>query len=112
MWIIVGSIIAFIISQLIDVWIFWFFRNRTGNKKIWLRTTGSTVISQLFDSFIVLGIAFWLPGKIDFDTYISSGLTGYVFKLSVAVLLTPLIYLGHHLIKKYLEEDENKNDQN
>ena len=112
MWIIVGSIIAFIISQLIDVWIFWFFRNRTGNKKIWLRTTGSTVISQLFDSFIVLGIAFWLPGKIDFDTYISSGLTGYVFKLSVAVLLTPLIYLGHHLIKKYLEEDENKKDQN
>ncbi len=63
MWIIVGSIIAFLVSQLIDVSIFWFFKNRTGNKKIWLRSTGSTVISQLFDSFIVLGIAFWMTRK-------------------------------------------------
>lgn len=106
MWIIVGSIIAFMVSQLIDVSVFWFFKNKTGDKKIWLRTTGSTVISQIFDSFIVLGIAFWLPGKIDFDTFISSALTGYVFKLSVAVLLTPLIYVGHHFIKKYLEGDD------
>jgi len=111
MWIIVGSLIAFIVSQLIDVWIFWFFKKRTGDKKIWLRTTGSTIISQLFDSFIVLGIAFWLPGKIDFDTYISSGLTGYIFKLSVAVLLTPLIYAGHHLIKKYLSKDDENHSQ-
>jgi uncharacterized integral membrane protein (TIGR00697 family) len=111
MWIIVGSLIAFIASQLIDVWIFWFFKRRTGEKKIWLRTTGSTIISQLFDSFIVLGIAFYLPGKIDFDTYISSGLTGYIFKLSVAVLLTPLIYAGHHLIKKYLEKDNLHSDK-
>ena len=105
MWIIAGSIIAFLISQLIDVTVFWFFKNKTGERKIWLRTTGSTVISQLFDSFIVLGIAFWLPGKINFDTFISSALTGYTFKLCVAVVLTPLIYLGHYLIKKYLAED-------
>ena len=104
MWIIIGSIIAFMVSQLIDVSIFWFFKKRTGEQKIWLRTTGSTVISQLFDSFIVLGIAFWLPGKINFDTFISSALTGYVFKLTIAILLTPLIYLGHHIIKKYLSE--------
>lgn len=104
MWIIVGSITAFLVSQLIDVTVFWFFKNRTGDSKIWLRTTGSTIISQLFDSFIVLGIAFWLPGKINFDTFISSALTGYTFKLGVAILLTPLIYLGHHLIKKYLAE--------
>ena len=105
MWIIVGSIIAFLVSQLIDVTVFWFFKKKTGNQKIWLRTTGSTVISQLFDSFIVLGIAFWLPGKINFNTFISSALTGYTFKLCVAVVLTPLIYLGHYLIKKYLAED-------
>ncbi|WP_269685830.1 queuosine precursor transporter [Flavobacterium lacustre] len=105
MWIIVGSIIAFLVSQLIDVTVFWFFKKKTGNQKIWLRATGSTVISQLFDSFIVLGIAFWLPGKINFDTFISSALTGYTFKLCVAVVLTPLIYLGHYLIKKYLAED-------
>ncbi|MFV5694576.1 queuosine precursor transporter [Flavobacterium sp. LB3P122] len=105
MWIIAGSIIAFLVSQLIDVTVFWFFKNRTGERKIWLRTTGSTVVSQLFDSFIVLGIAFWLPGKINFDTFLNSALIGYTFKLGIAVLLTPLIYLGHHLIKKYLSEE-------
>ncbi len=105
MLIIIGSIIAFIISQLIDVSVFWFFKKKTGNKKIWLRTTGSTVISQLFDSFIVLGIAFYLPGKINFQTFISSALTGYVIKLAIAILLTPLIYLGHYQIKKFLKEE-------
>jgi queuosine precursor transporter len=106
MWIIVGSIIAFLVSQLIDVTIFWYLKNKTGGEKIWLRTTGSTVISQLFDSFIVLGIAFWLPGKIDFNTFISSALTGYVFKLVLAIVLTPLIYLGHYAIKNYLAGEE------
>jgi queuosine precursor transporter len=104
MWIIVASIIAFLVSQLIDVTVFHYFKNRTGDQKVWLRTTGSTVISQLFDSFIVLGIAFWLPGKINFETFITSALTGYLFKLSVAVLLTPMIYLGHNVIKKNIEE--------
>lgn len=107
MWIIFGSIIAFLVSQLIDVSVFWYFKNKTGGKKIWLRTTGSTVISQLFDSFIVLGIAFWLPGKIDFETFISSALIGYTFKLCIAVVLTPLIYLGHGLIDNYLIKDVN-----
>lgn len=105
MWIIVGSIIAFMVSQLIDVSVFWYFRNKTGSKKIWLRTTGSTVISQLFDSFIVLGIAFWLPRKINFETFIGSALTGYTFKLGIAILLTPLIYWGHRIIKNYLDSD-------
>ena len=105
MWIIVGSIIAFLVSQLIDVTVFWFFKNRTGDSKIWLRTTGSTVISQLFDSFIVLGIAFWLPGKINFKTFLTSALTGYTFKLTIAILLTPVIYMGHHFIKKYLSKE-------
>ena len=108
MWIIVGSIIAFLVSQLIDVTVFWFFKNRTGDTKIWLRTTGSTLVSQLFDSFIVLGIAFWLPGKIDFETFLSSALTGYTFKLSIAILLTPVIYAGHHLIKKFLSDADER----
>ena len=105
MWIIVGSIMAFLVSQLIDVTVFWYFRNKTGDKKIWLRTTGSTVISQLFDSFIVLGVAFWLPGKINFETFIGSALTGYTFKLGIAILLTPLIYWGRRIIKNYLDSD-------
>ena len=105
MWIIVGSIIAFLVSQLIDVSVFWYFKKKTGDNKIWLRTTGSTVISQLFDSFIVLGIAFWLPGKINFETFITSALTGYTFKLIIAIILTPVIYLGHDIIKKHISEN-------
>lgn len=102
MWIIVGSITAFLVSQLIDVTIFHFFKNKTGNKMIWLRSTGSTVISQLFDSFIVLGIAFWMTGKISTTDYIASAFTGYSVKLIIAILLTPLIYLGHSIIEKYI----------
>lgn len=102
MWIIVGSITAFMVSQLIDVTVFHFFKNKTGNKMIWLRSTGSTVISQLFDSFIVLGIAFWMTGKMTTEVYIASAFTGYFVKLIIAVCLTPLIYLGHSLIEKYI----------
>lgn len=102
MWIIVGSITAFLVSQLIDVTIFHFVKNRTGNKMIWLRSTGSTVISQLFDSFIVLGIAFWMTGKMTTDVFIQSAFTGYFVKLIIAILLTPLIYLGHYIIEKYI----------
>ncbi|RYJ41283.1 queuosine precursor transporter [Flavobacterium beibuense] len=103
MWIIVGSITAFLVSQLIDITVFHFFKEKTGNKMIWLRTTGSTVISQLFDSFIVLGIAFWMTGKIDTPTYIASAFTGYFVKLVIAIALTPLIYAGHAWIRKYME---------
>jgi queuosine precursor transporter len=103
--IIVGSIVAFLASQLIDVTIFHLVKKRTGNKMIWLRSTGSTVISQLVDSFIVLGIAFYLPGIMDFKTYLISGFTGYTVKLMIAVLMTPMIYLGHYLIEKYVAKD-------
>lgn len=104
--IIVGSIVAFLVSQLVDVFMFWFFRERTGEKMIWLRSTGSTVVSQLVDTFIVGGIAFWLPGKWSTEIFIQASLTGYTFKLIIAVLLTPLIYAGHALVKKYIGNEE------
>jgi uncharacterized integral membrane protein (TIGR00697 family) len=72
---------------------------------IWLRSTGSTVISQLIDTFVVLGIAFWLPGKMTTSTFINAALTGYTFKLIIAVVLTPVIYIGHGLIDKYLGDE-------
>jgi uncharacterized integral membrane protein (TIGR00697 family) len=109
MWIIVGSISAFLVSQLIDVTLFHFLKNRTGEKMLWLRSTGSTVISQLFDSFIVLGIAFWLPGKINSETFVASAFTGYSVKLLIAIGLTPLIYLGHYLIDNYLGAEKHGN---
>ncbi len=105
LFIMVASIIAFLISQLIDVSIFWFLRNKTGKKMIWLRSTGSTIVSQLVDSFIVSGIAFWLTGKVTTAQYLNMSMTGYTFKLIIAIALTPLIYLGHYLIEKYLQEE-------
>ncbi|EAZ95405.1 hypothetical protein FBBAL38_06885 [Flavobacteria bacterium BAL38] len=109
MWIIIGSITAFLVSQLIDVTLFHYLKNKTGKKMLWLRSTGSTVISQLFDSFIVLGIAFWLPGKINAETFVASAFTGYFVKLIIAIGLTPLIYLGHYLIDNYLGAEKHGN---
>jgi uncharacterized integral membrane protein (TIGR00697 family) len=106
-WIIVGSIVAFLVSQLIDVTIFHFFKNKTGGKMLWLRSTGSTVISQFFDSFIVLGIAFYMTGKMTTTQYIESGLAGYSVKLVIAILLTPVIYLAHSIIDKYIHENRH-----
>lgn len=108
LWIIVASLIAFILSQLIDVYIFWLLRDKTGAKMIWLRSTGSTVISQLIDTFVVLGIAFWLPGKMTLPVFLNAALTGYTFKLAIAVVLTPLIYVGHGLIERYLGPKESE----
>lgn len=109
LWIIVGSIAAFITSQFVDVFIFWLLRDKTGGKMIWLRSTGSTAISQLIDTFVVLGIAFWLPGKMTTDVFLNAAFTGYTFKLIIAVLLTPLIYVGHNLIGNYLGNEESHN---
>lgn len=105
-WIIVGSIIAFLVSQLVDVYVFWFFKTITGNKHIWLRATGSTLVSQLVDTFVVQYIAFVLPGKWAFDEFLRNASWGYVFKLLVAIALIPLIYIGHHIIGRYIKKDE------
>jgi hypothetical protein len=106
MWIIVGSLAAFLSSQLVDVVVFWAIRNRTGKKWLWLRATGSTIVSQVIDTFIVGGIAFWLPGKISFENYLSLSFSGYFAKLLIAIGLTPLIYLGHFAIDRYLYRGE------
>ncbi len=104
-WIIVGSVVAFFISQLVDVYIFWLFKKVTGDKHIWLRSTGSTMVSQLIDTFVVQFIAFVLPGKWAFDEFLHNASWGYAFKLLVAFGLIPLIYLGHFFIGKYIKRD-------
>jgi uncharacterized integral membrane protein (TIGR00697 family) len=108
LWIIAGSLTAFLLSQLIDVGVFWLIRSRTGHKLIWLRATGSTVVSQLIDTFVVSGIAFWLPGKITLSEYVNVAFTGYVFKFMIALAVTPLIYLGHAAVRRYLGEEESE----
>jgi hypothetical protein len=102
--VIVGSITAFLVSQLLDAFIFDAIKKRTGNRFIWLRSTGSTLISQLIDSFIVLYIGFVLPGKILLSDFATLAFTNYSLKIVLAISLTPLIYLGHFLVKKYLSK--------
>lgn len=103
-WIIVGSIIAFLLSQLTDVYVFWFFKAITGDKHIWLRATGSTAISQLIDTFVVQFIAFVLPGKWAMDEFLRNAAWGYSFKLLIALALIPFIYIGHYVIGKYVNK--------
>lgn len=107
LWIIVGSVTAFLISQLVDVFVFWAFRDRTRGRHLWLRATGSTAVSQLIDTVVILGIAFWLPGKISGRDFWGLSLLNYSYKLGIAILLTPLIYAAHRGIDRFLGETES-----
>ena len=111
--IIIASMTAFLVAQLVDVVIFHKIKKATGEKKIWLRATGSTVVSQLIDSFIVLLIAFYFYPKYvpnqgspwPFDQLLAICLVNYIYKFSMALLLTPIIYLMHGWIENYLGKD-------
>ncbi len=100
--IIAGSITAFLLSQFVDVYTFHWIRKITGHKKLWLRATGSTVVSQLIDSYVILTVAFYFMGKWSFVQVLQVGTIQYIYKVSFAILLTPLIYLFHYIIDKYL----------
>jgi len=102
--VIVGSIVAFLCSQLLDAFLFQRIKTKTGNRFIWLRSTGSTVVSQFFDTIIVLYVGFVLPGAISWSDFMHIAPTNYLLKLIIALLLTPLIYLGHYGVRKYLKE--------
>lgn len=100
--IMIGSICAFLFSQLIDVRLFAFFSKLTGGKMIWLRSTGSTVISQLVDSYTVLFIGFVLPGVMTVEEFLGIGFMNYLVKLLIAVGLTPFVYIMHFFAGKIL----------
>ena len=106
--IIIGSIIAFLIAQILDVIVFHKLKRMTKGKFIWLRATGSTLISQFIDSFVVLFIAFYLLAPNDKEWSLSQvfsvGFDNYTFKFIIAILITPLIYLAHYLIDNYMGE--------
>lgn len=102
MWIIAGSVIAFLLSQVTDVWIFHKIKKITGEKKVWLRATGSTLISQLVDSFVVLFIAFKIGKGWSYQRVLAIGLVNYAYKFTMAIVLTPVIYLIENRIEHYL----------
>lgn len=105
MWIIAGSLTAFLIGQLVDVTVFHFFKEKTGTAKIWLRATGSTLVSQLIDSFVVLIIAFYFGAGWDIRLVLAIGIVNYTYKFFIAVVITPLLYLIHYLIDIYLGKE-------
>ncbi len=105
LWIIVGSLTAFLVGQIVDVFVFHRIKKITGEKKIWLRATGSTLVSQFIDSFVVLFIAFYIGANWDLSRVLAIGVMNYIFKFVVAVILTPVIYLAHHWIDNYLGKE-------
>ncbi len=105
LWIIIGSMIAFLIGQLVDVSVFHNIRKITGEGHLWLRATGSTIVSQLIDSFIVLFVAFYLSGKYPLTWVLGVGLVNFLYKAIIAIILTPSLYLAHEVIDGYLGRD-------
>ncbi|MFY7908356.1 MAG: queuosine precursor transporter [Emticicia sp.] len=103
--IILGSITAFLVGQILDATVFHWLRKYTNNKMIWLRATGSTLVSQLIDSFVVIFIAFYVFGNWTITEVVTTGTNNYIYKFVVAILLTPLIYLAHSIIDKYLGKE-------
>ncbi len=105
MWIIFGSLTAFLVSQVLDVWVFHKIKKVTGEKKVWLRATGSTLVSQLIDSFIVLFIAFKIGNGWSYQRVLAIGLVNYSYKALMALVLTPLIYFIENRIEAYLGKE-------
>ncbi len=106
MWIIAGSIIAFLLGQLIDVFVFHRIKRVTGEKKIWLRATGSTAISQIIDSVVVLYIAFVIgPAHWPISLWLAVATVNYVYKMGAAIVLTPVLYWVHTIIDKFLGKE-------
>ncbi len=107
LWTIGGSLVAFLVGQFIDVGIFHRIRRITGERWIWLRATGSTAVSQLVDSFVVLYIAFVLgPQQWPTSLFLAVGTVNYVYKLAAAIVLIPLIYVMRRAIERYLGETD------
>lgn len=109
-WIIVGSLAAFTLSQLVDVSVFHRIRRALDGRHVWARATGSTIVSQFIDSFVVIYIAFWLPGQLGGQGVtgaeaLTISLSSFAYKVGMAVMLTPLIYLSHALIASWLGAD-------
>jgi uncharacterized integral membrane protein (TIGR00697 family) len=94
---IAASMVAYLIAQFIDVRIFHFWKKLTNGKHLWLRNNGSTIASQLVDTSLVICILFvgvWKPDQI-----ISAIFDGWMFKMLMAFIDTPIIYGILYLLK-------------
>ncbi|TAG99728.1 MAG: VUT family protein, partial [Sphingobacteriales bacterium] len=104
--IIVASLTAFVIGQLTDATVFKSIKKITGEKNIWMRATFSTLVSQLIDTIVVSYMYLYFSLGFSFARVTAIATTGYLYKFTIAVLCTPLIYLVHALIEKYLGKEK------
>ncbi len=96
----IGSLAAYFISQMHDVWAFHFWKSRTGEGYLWLRNNFSTLVSQLLDTLIFCFIAFWGDSAIPAPIFWDIVLTTYIFKLIVALADTPFLYMAKRIKPK------------
>ncbi|MEM1111870.1 MAG: queuosine precursor transporter [Pseudomonadota bacterium] len=87
----VASITAVFISQILDIYVFNIIRGVTGDRLLWLRNNGSTLVSQGVDTVIFYGIAFY--GAVPTDAFVSLLVGNYLLKVLLAALDTPMVYL-------------------
>jgi uncharacterized integral membrane protein (TIGR00697 family) len=102
LWIIAGSLTAFLVGQFVDVAVFIQLRRLTQSRFLWLRATGSTLVSQLIDSYVVLFIAFYWGAGWSAESVLAIGMVNYIYKFVIAISLTPVLYSVHWLIDRYL----------
>jgi queuosine precursor transporter len=100
----VASLAAYLVGQLLDISIFLFVRRLTGERFLWLRSTGSTVVSQAIDSLVVNFV--FLSGTKSMLFIFQTARNNYLVKLALAIGLTPIIYLGHGVLHRYLHVRE------
>lgn len=98
--ILAASMAAYLVGQFIDISVFNALKRLTRNRHLWLRATGSTLLSQLIDTVVVQVLA-W-TGVLPAERIVSIVLTSYALKLVIAVALTPLLYAGHGLVERRL----------
>jgi len=98
--VIAASMTAYLVAQLIDVRLFHFWKELASGEHLWLRNNGSTILSQLVDSVLVVLVLFW--GVQTTDWMISTILDLWMFKALVALLDTPFFYLGTAWFKRRL----------
>lgn len=98
--ILLASMVAYVIGQFSDIALFHLLKRLTHNRLLWLRATGSTVVSQLIDTLVFQLVAWW--GVVPAELILGIVGTSYVVKLLVAVGLTPIIYALHALVERWL----------
>ena len=95
--IVVGSMVAYLISQHFDVLAFHFWKQKTGGKYLWLRNNASTMVSQFIDTSLFITIAFYgIPGFPIWQMIAGQ----YVVKLAIAALDTPFMYLSREIYRR------------